>query len=65
MEINNIMNDSMSSVKSALSTVMLRKSMSQDSQAMASLIDGMEKANQKILEASVTPHKGGKIDIST
>lgn len=64
MEINKMMTENLASVQSTLSTVILKKSMNQDSQAVAIMLDGMEKANAKTLEASVTPHKGGKIDIS-
>ena len=64
MEINNAMMQNLSSVRSAINISNLSKSMKQDSLSMAMLLEGMEAANAKVLENSVTPHIGGNIDIS-
>jgi len=64
MDISNVMAENLSSLKSAIGTSVLRKAMSKDSQAVDALLQGMEQSSAKILEASVTPHKGGSIDIS-
>lgn len=63
-DINNIMTENISSVQSAISTTVLRKTMSQDAQSVSALLQGMEQANAKVMEASITPHKGGSIDTS-
>lgn len=64
MDMSSIMTENLSSIQGAISTAMLRKSMSKDSQTVDALLQGMEQANAKVLEASVTPHKGGSIDLS-
>lgn len=63
MNIGSIPLQSLSSVKQALSIATLRKSMNQDASTVASLLSGMKEANSKVMENSVTPHKGGKIDV--
>lgn len=54
---------SLTSVRQALTVATLRKSMNQDASAVAALLDGMKETNSKILEQSVTPFKGGSIDV--
>lgn len=55
--------ESLSSLKSALGMSMMQKTMNKDAQGMAILMQGMEETNTKIMEQSVTPHKGGNVDI--
>lgn len=63
MGFSSIPLESLSSIKQALSIATMRKSMNQDASTVASLLDGMKQANAKVMEQSVTPHKGGNIDI--
>ena len=64
MEINEAMTQNIASIRSAISTAVLRKTMTQDSQSVETLLQGMEQANAKTMQASVAPHLGGNIDIS-
>lgn len=64
MDINDMMAENRSSIQSAISTTMLRKSMSQDAVSMANLLAGMVKANNKVTENMVRPHLGGNFDQS-
>lgn len=51
------------SVKQAIGMVNLRRAMNQDAESVATLIKGMQEISAKTLEISVSPHKGGNIDI--
>lgn len=64
MDISSIPIESLNSVKQALNIATLRKSMNQDAQTVGTLLSDMKDTNSKILEHSVTPHKGGSIDVS-
>lgn len=64
MEINRAMQGNISSIRHALGLHVLKKSLGQDAQTMSALLDGMQKANSKTMEMSLTPHKGRNIDIS-
>ena len=63
MEINNMLQANTYSIRQALGIANLRKAMNQDAQSVASLLDGMQAAQAKIMENSVTPHKGSNVDI--
>jgi hypothetical protein len=63
MEINNALEQNIGSIRQAIGISVLRKSMNQDTQTMAALLQGMQSANGKIMENTVTPYKGGNIDI--
>lgn len=63
MEINNMIQQNTSSVKQAIGISNLRKAMHQDALTVTSLLQGMQQASAKAMEASVTPNKGGNIDI--
>lgn len=63
MEINNSMQQSISSIQQAIGIATLKKSLGQDAQTMAALLQGFQSTNAKIMENSVTPYKGGTIDI--
>jgi NRPS condensation-like uncharacterized protein len=63
MEITNSQVQSISSIRQALGIETLKKSLSQDAQSMAALLQGFQNTNAKVMENSVTPHKGGSIDI--
>ncbi len=63
MEINNIMQNDITGIRQAIGVSLLKKSMNQDAQSMSALLEGMQAANVKTLENSVTPHKGGSIDV--
>ena len=45
MEINEAMTQNIASIRSAISTAVLRKTMTQDSQSVETLLQGMEQAN--------------------
>ncbi len=64
MEINNYMQQNISSIRYALSIATLKKTLSQDAQSMSTLLQGFRDTNARIMENSITPHKGGSIDIS-
>lgn len=64
MNMSNIPLDYLPSLKQALNIVVLRKSLNQDAHAVDTLIRDMAEVNVKILEHSVTPHKGSSIDAS-
>lgn len=63
MEINNYMQQSISSIRQAIGIATLKKSLGQDAQTMSALLEGFQNTNIKIMESSVTPYKGGTIDI--
>lgn len=63
MEINNMMMSNVQSVRQAIGMVNLRNAMNQNAISMDTLLQGMSDASAKILENSVTPHKGNYIDI--
>lgn len=63
MGIGSIGQESIYSLKQALNITTMRKSMNQDAQTVASLLQGMESTNAKVMESSVTTHKGGNIDL--
>lgn len=63
MEINNSMQQSIGSIRQAIGIATLKKSLSQDAQSMAALLQGFQSTNARIMESSVTPYKGGTIDI--
>jgi hypothetical protein len=63
MEINNSMQQSISSIREAIGVATLKKSLSQDAQSMSALLQGFQSTNARIMENSITPHKGGTIDI--
>lgn len=64
MDVNSMMSSDLMSVRQALGIAALRKSMTQDAASVMSLIEGMEKANAKTMEQSVSPHIGTKFDVS-
>lgn len=64
MEINNMLQANISSLREAIGMVTLRKAMNQDAQAVSMLMQGMQAASAKTMESSITPYKGGNIDIS-
>ena len=55
--------ESLNSVRQALGIATLRKSMNQDAVTTAALLEGLQAATAKVMEHSVTPNKGGNIDI--
>jgi hypothetical protein len=63
MEINNALLNNITSIRHAISIAMLRKTMNQDAVSVLGLLQGFRNTNEKIMENSVTPYKGGNIDI--
>jgi|LSQX01.1.fsa_nt_gb hypothetical protein len=63
MNFSSISAASLSSLKQALNISVLQKSMNQDALSVSSLLQGMKDANAKVMEQSVTPHKGKSIDV--
>jgi hypothetical protein len=62
MNIGSMFNESIGSLRTAINMTNLRKAMYQDAQTMAVLLNDMQTANARIMEQSVTPHKGGNVD---
>ncbi len=63
MEINNALQHNIGSIRQAIGIATLNKNLSQDAQSMNALLQGFQSTNAKIMESSVSPHKGGSIDI--
>ena len=63
MEITNQMQQSISSIRQSIGVETLKKKLSQDVQSMDALLQGFQETNAKVIENSVTPHKGGNIDV--
>lgn len=63
MEINNTLQNNIASIRQAISMSVLNKSMNQDAQSVAALLKGMPAVNTNAMESSVTPYKGGNIDV--
>ena len=63
MEINNMLQQSTESIRQAIGITNLKKAMHQDASTVANLLKGMQQASAKLMENSVTPGKGGNIDI--
>ena len=63
MEINNMLQQNINSIRQAIGISNLKKAMHQDASAVAKLLQGMQQASAKIMENSVTPNKGGNIDV--
>lgn len=62
MSISSFQMENLQGLQSALSLNALDKAMGQDAQSMTSLLEDMEQISRS-LERSVTPHKGGNIDM--
>lgn len=63
MEINRAMAQNIGRIRYALGIEAIKKSLSQDARSMNALLHGFRTTNAKIAENSVTPHKGGTIDV--
>jgi|LSQX01.2.fsa_nt_gb hypothetical protein len=63
MEINNALQHNIGSIRQAIGIATLKKNLSQDAQSMSALLQGFQSTNARIMESSVSPHKGGSIDI--
>ena len=63
MDIKDISQENISSLQSAISTVMMRKAMNQDAQTVTALLQDMQANTSSVLENSITPYKGAKIDL--
>lgn len=61
--VNKVMVQHISSIRSALTVAALRKNLGQDAQTMNVLLQDFRNTNARIMENSVTPHKGGNIDV--
>ncbi|MBB6217881.1 hypothetical protein HNQ80_004017 [Anaerosolibacter carboniphilus] len=64
MDISSYAAQNLYSVKQALNIAVLQKAMNQDASAVSMLVEGMQQTNKAVMENSITPHKGGNIDIS-
>ncbi|MCG8540262.1 MAG: putative motility protein [Clostridia bacterium] len=62
MEVNSYQVENLQSIQSTLSLAAMDMAMGQGAQVMTAMIEDMEQIS-KALERSVTPHKGGSIDI--
>lgn len=62
MSISSFQMENLQGLQSALSLNALDKAIGQDAQSMTALLEDMEQISRN-LERSVTPHKGGNIDM--
>jgi ABC-type polysaccharide/polyol phosphate transport system ATPase subunit len=62
MDFGSISVDNIQSLQQAIQISLQQKSMHKDAVSMDTLLNGMEKANAKAMESSVTPYKGRNID---
>ena len=58
-----MMMSNIQSVRQAIGMANLRNAMNQDALSVDTILQGMSDASAKILEHSVSPHKGNYIDI--
>jgi len=63
MDISDASLESLTSLRQAMSMTIMRKSMGKDAQTISTLLKSMQSSNANIIEQSVTPHKGGNLDI--
>lgn len=63
MQVDNFMAYSLYSLRKALNTAALEKSMNRDAASMSKLLASMEKTTSDNLEKLVTPHRGQNIDV--
>jgi len=63
MEINNMLQQNINSIRQAIGMSNLKKAMHQDASTVAGLLQGMRQASAKLMENSVTQTKGANIDI--
>jgi hypothetical protein len=63
MDFGSIAVDNIQSLQQAVQISMQQKSMNRDAASMDTLLSGMERANAKSMESSVTPYKGQSIDV--
>lgn len=64
MEINNTLLQYTYSLRQAIGISNIKRAVSQDAQTLNSLLKAAEITNAKIMENSVTPYRGSKIDVS-
>lgn len=64
MNISSAIQQNTYSIRQAIGMANLKKAMNQDAQTVATLIHDMQAINAKIMENSVTPHRGSNIDIN-
>lgn len=63
MEINNMLQQNIYSLRQAINYSNLKKAMHQDAISVANLLSSVEKTSAMIMENAVTPHKGSNIDV--
>jgi hypothetical protein len=63
MNIGDIGSGSTQSLKQAINIASIRKTMNQDALAVSSIMNSITESSAKVMENSVTPHKGGTIDV--
>lgn len=51
------------SVRQAIGIANIRTAMKQDAQSVAYIVKSLQEMNAKVMEMSVTPHKGSNIDL--
>lgn len=63
MNISNMMNQNIASLRQAIGMANLRNVMNQSQESVNTLMKGMEEANRKTMELSVEPHRGSNVNI--
>lgn len=64
MEINNLMQANLYSLRQAIGMATLQKAMNRDAMSVSVMLQDMQAATTKTMELSVAPHIGGNIDVS-
>ncbi|MGI6778909.1 MAG: putative motility protein [Acetivibrionales bacterium] len=62
MNINNMLQQNVYSIRQAIGIANIKQAMHQDAQSVAALIEMLPALNAKAMENSITPHKGSNID---
>jgi hypothetical protein len=63
MEINDAIQNNIASIRQAIGISVLRKSVGQDAQSLAAILKALPATGANAVENSVTPYKGGNIDV--
>ncbi len=64
METSGIGKEDLRSIQLALGASILRRAMNQDAPMVDKLLQSMEETTAKMMELSVTPHRGANLDVT-
>lgn len=63
MEISNMIQENIYSIRQAIGMATMKKAMNQDAAGVEMLAQNMNEMSRKIMENSVSPHLGSNIDL--